>query len=236
MADRPDLADALARAAREINSPHDLESTLDAIVHAAQRSLPGVEHVGISVVHRDGKIETQAGTDQLVWDVDGIQYELGEGPCLHAIEAVDSPVVVVDDLRHDQRWPRYVPRALERGVKAQLGLRLYTEDETLGALNLYSTDSDTIDPELVHVAELFATHAALALGRARREQSLNEGLASRKLIGQAIGIVMERYELDEDRAFGYLVRVSQHGNVKLRAVAQELVDQANGRRDEEKTG
>ena len=225
MAARPDIADALAQAAREINSPHDLTSTLDAIVHAAERSLHGIDHVGISIAHRDGKIETQAGTDQLVWDLDALQYELEEGPCVHAIRT--QPVTVVNDLRHEQRWPHYVPRALEYGLKAQMGLRLFVDDETIGGLNLYSTDGDRIDPDVVHTAELFAAHAALALGRAQREEELNCALANRKMIGQAIGIVMERYELDEDRAFQYLVRVSQHSNIKLRDVAQELVDQAN---------
>jgi len=227
MADRPDIADALAQAAREINAPRDLESTLDAIVNAAERSLQGVDHVGISIAHRDGKIETKAGTDQLVWELDTLQYELREGPCVHAIQV--EPVTVVNDLRHEQRWPRYVPRAIEYGLKAQMGLRLFVDGETLGGLNLYSTNGDSIDPDVEHTAQLFATHAALALGRARREEDLYTALANRKVIGQAIGIVMERYQLDEDRAFQYLVRVSQHSNVKLREVAQELVAQGNDR-------
>src|SRR5690606_1122688 len=101
-----------------------------------------------------------------------------------------------------------------------MGLRLFTEQATLGGLNLYSTQTDTIDPDVQHVAELFATHAALALGRARHVEDLNTALQTRKVIGQAIGIVMERYQLDEDRAFQFLVRVSSHSNVKLRDVAQ----------------
>lgn len=225
MNDRPDIAAALAKAAREINAPRDLDATLHAIVETAARSLDGIDHAGISITHLDGKVETQAGTDQLVWEVDQLQYDLGEGPCLHAIR--EQPVVWVNDLRHDQRWPRYVPRALEYGVRAQLGLRLYAEDETLGGLNLYSTSTDTIDPDVEYTAELFAVHAALALGRARQEDQLNAALATRKIIGQAIGIVMERYELDDESAFRYLTRVSQHSNIKLRDVAQELVDQRN---------
>lgn len=225
MRDRLDIADALARAAREINSPPDLGRTLDAIVETAARSLDGIDHVGVSIVYRDGKVETQAGTDQLVWEVDQLQYDLNEGPCLWAI--TDEPVVLVNQLRHEQRWPRYVPRALEHGITAQLGLRLYSDEETLGGLNLYSTSTDTIDADVEHAAELFAVHAALALGHARQEEHLNIALQTRKVIGQAIGIVMERFHLDEDRAFRYLLRVSQHSNTKLRDVAQELVDQRN---------
>ena len=224
MADEAQTAEALLQVAREIHAQHDLASTMEAIVQSARRSL-AVDHVGISIVHRRGGVETVAGTDPLVWELDAIQYELDEGPCLEAFQA--EPVTVANRLRHDQRWPRYVPRAVERGVAAQMAVRLYLEDETLGGLNLYSTTADVIDPDVQHLARLFASHAALALGKARQEEDLNAALATRKVIGQALGILMERYQLDEDRAFRFLVRVSQASNVKLRDIAQELVDQRN---------
>ncbi|WP_109473379.1 ANTAR domain-containing protein [Ornithinimicrobium cavernae] len=219
------IAEGLALAAREINASHDLEATLDSIVHTAVGALPGMDHAGISVAHRNGKVETRAGTGQLVWELDALQYALREGPCAHAIDI--EPVTVANKLRHDQRWPNYVPRAVRMGVRAQIGLRLYVEEKTLGGLNLYSVEADTIDPDEVHTAELFASHAALALGRARRESELSEAIGTRKVIGQAIGMVMERYEIDEDRAFQFLVRVSTTSNVKLRDIAQEIIDTAN---------
>jgi GAF domain-containing protein len=233
MTDRSSIADSLTEVARELNAQHDLSSTLDAIVHAAERSLPGLDRVGISIVHRDGRIETMAGTDQMVWELDALQYELHEGPCYDSIER--EAVMVANELRHDQRWPRYVPRAVAQGVRSQMGLRLFLESETLGGLNLYSTEVERIDPDVQHLAELFATHAALALGKARHVDHLNTALQTRKVIGQAIGIVMERYQLDEHRAFQFMVRVSSHSNVKLRDIAQELVDQSNHTGGQRKT-
>jgi AmiR/NasT family two-component response regulator len=113
-------------------------------------------------------------------------------------------------------------------LRSQLGIHLYTDAHHLGGLNLYSSTSDTIDPDVEHLAELFATHAALALGRAQREEGLHSAMASRQLIGQATGIVMERYGLDEKSAFGYILRVSSHSNVKVRDVAHEIVARTNG--------
>ncbi|WP_346007893.1 ANTAR domain-containing protein [Janibacter terrae] len=107
------------------------------------------------------------------------------------------------------------------------GLRLYMAEETLGGLNVYATTTDHIDPDVVHTAELFAAHAATALGHARREDQLNEALATRKAIGQAIGLVMERYQITEDHAFQFLVRVFTTSNIKMRDLAQELIDTAN---------
>ena len=118
-------------------------------------------------------------------------------------------------------------KAVELGLRAQLAVRLYEEDETVGGLNLYSTDAETVDPGAVHLAELFATHATIALGRARVEDRLNEALTTRKVIGQAIGIIAERYKITDDRAFHFLVRASTASNIKLREVAQEVVDTAN---------
>lgn len=222
---RPSLAVALAEAARMIDGSSSVEETLAAIAAAAAVSVPDIDQVGISVIHRSGEIETRAATGQLVWDLDGLQYELGEGPCVSAM--LDQPVVVVDDLRHEQRWPRFTPRAVASGLQAQLAVRLFHEDSTLGALNMYATQATTIHREALEAAELFAAHAALALGRARREEQLHEALQTRKVIGQAIGVLMERYGIDEDRAFDFLVRASSTSNVKLRDVAREVVDRTN---------
>ena len=220
-----DAARSLALLAREINQPRDLDATLQAIVESAQRSMPGIDQVGISIAHRDGTIETRAATGDLVWQLDSLQYGINEGPCVYAIKV--EPVVKVEHALHEPRWPRYMPQAVEMGLRAQLGLALYNDAVTLGGLNMYSTSSDTIDPEVENLAELFAAHAAVTLGRAQREDQLRTALTSRQLIGQAVGIVMERYGMDETRAFDYLARVSSHSNVKLRDVAQEVVDQTN---------
>ena len=222
--DPEQFASAIAQAARQIHSQHDLPSTLQAIVETAQRSLAGIDHAGVSVTHRDGRIETLAATDQLVLQLDELQYELNEGPCLDAIRR--DRVVRVENARLEQRWPRFIPRAVALGLRAQVGLRLF-DAKTLGGLNLYSTQADTLDPDTLVMAELLATQAALALGHVRQEENLNQALFTRKVIGQAIGILMGRYELDEDRAFAFLTRVSQEGNIKLRDVAAKLVNTTN---------
>jgi len=112
-------------------------------------------------------------------------------------------------------------------------MRLYLDEQSRGGLNLYSTTSDTIDAETEFLAELFASHAALAMGRLRIEENLSAALASRTTIGMALGVVMERYGMDRDRAFAYLTRIASTSERKLRDVAQHLVEEANqaGRRD-----
>lgn len=131
----------------------------------------------------------------------------------------------MDDVDKEDRWPRYVDEVRRLGLHAQMGLQLYTDDGTLGGLNFYSWKPG-VDPDAVQLAELFAAHAAIALGRARHEHQLNESVASRQAIGTAVGIIMERYRIPEDRAFQFLVRASSTSNIKLRAIAQEIVDSA----------
>ncbi|WP_210438863.1 GAF and ANTAR domain-containing protein [Nocardioides xinjiangensis] len=215
------MAAALAYATETISQPRTLEDTLDAVVHAARTSLPRFGHVSVSERHRSGTIETRAGTDQLVWELDALQYDLDEGPCVQALE--HEPVVVVEHLRHEQRWPRYIPAAAARGVRSQMGVRLFSDGRHVGGLNLYSTDHDEVDLDTAATARLLATHVAVVLGHARHEHELNQALQSRKVIGQAVGILMERYRIDPDRAFQFLVRASSAGNIKLRDVAEEIV-------------
>jgi hypothetical protein len=104
-----------------------------------------------------------------------------------------------------------------------LSFQLYVEKDNLGALNLYSYRPDAFDDESEHVALMFASHAAVAFADAQRIDQLNHKAATRDLIGQAKGILMERYNINADRAFAVLVRVSQHNIRKLRDVAEELV-------------
>jgi GAF domain-containing protein len=225
---RADVSVALTEAARTLNAHRSVDETLDSIVAATLESVPGFNHVGVSVVHRDGTIETRSATDQFVWENDSLQYDLQEGPCFDTLRG--SPVVAAPRIRQDQRWPNYVPRAVTSGLRAQLALRLYVDQDTLGGLNLYSTETEDFSPDAVHLAELFATHAAIALGHARDKEQLSEAIATRQTIGQAVGIVMERYGIDSERAFQFLVRASSTSNIKLRLIAEELVEQADERR------
>jgi GAF domain-containing protein len=228
MQDQPfDLATALAEAADAINRPTSLGDTLDAIVEATLASVPGFTDVGISIRHRGGRIETKSGTGRLVWELDTIQYDLDEGPCVDAIRA--GEMVVVEDVRHEQRWPRYVAAAARTGLRSQIGLGLYDDGRTLGGLNLYSTIAEGVSDQAVQAAQLFARHATIALDKAQSSHHLNEALLSRKVIGQAVGIVMERFQIDEDRALQFIVRASSTSNIKLRDVAAELVDTSNER-------
>src|SRR3954447_6371052 len=106
----PDVAVALAEAASAINAARTLEDTLDTIAGVAQQSLDGVDHVGVSMVRRDGRIETVSATHQVVWELDALQYELRQGPCVESITC--APAAVMDPAAHETRWPLYIPEAL----------------------------------------------------------------------------------------------------------------------------
>lgn len=220
---------SIAAAARTINQSQTLQETLQTIVEVACNSVPGFDQVGISTMHKGGAVETEAHAGDLVLRLDEVQYRKGQGPCVDTLRG--SPIVAAPAIRHDQRWPQYVGEAVRLGVRAQLAVQLYLDDKgILGGINFYSTTSEEVSEEAEAIAQLFATHAAIALGHVKERESLNEALQSRKIIGQAIGIVMERYEMNEDRAFAFLVRASSHSNIKVRAIAQELVDERNARR------
>jgi len=224
-----DIGTVMAAAARSMHEDMSSEAMLQSIVDVAAGSVPGFDRASVSMVERGGREATKAATDDLARGLDLLQYELDEGPC---VDAMQRPgLVEVPCLRHEQRWPRYVRQAVDLGVTAQLSVMLYLDSDktTLGGLNLYATGTEDVSEEARAMAELFATQAAVALGSNRHRLTLNEGLASRQLVGQAIGIVMERYGLEEHAAFQYLVRTSSTTNTKLRLVAQALVDSLNQR-------
>lgn len=216
-----DLIDLMTEVATTLLVPIDLDEALSRITHSVVDAVPAIDHASISVTTRRGEITTLAPTGALPLKADELQYELGEGPCLEA--ALSEPVVQVDDLATDQRWPAYGPKAAALGLGSQLAFQFDAKPHARGALNLYADRPHVLDVESRQLSAMFATMVAVAMGWAQHDQTLANALASRGLIGQAIGILMERYRLDPDRAFAFLVRTSQDGNIKLHTVAERLV-------------
>jgi hypothetical protein len=220
-----ELVDVMAQVAESLRFPADVQEALEAITAGAVDAVPGIEHASISITCKNGKIQTLAPTDVLAVHADELQYELGEGPCLAAV--LEQPVVQVDDIRTDLRWPAYGPRAAqELGIGSQLAFQFRAEPHARGGLNLYSGHPYALTTETRQVGVLFANLAAVAMGWTRQTQTLTEALGTRTTIGQATGVLMERYRLDPDRALAFMVRTSQTANVKLRDVAAGIVDDA----------
>lgn len=222
-----ELIEAAQRLSKSL-TPGDLDHTLRRITAAAVEVLPEVEYASITVKHGDGRLETAAPTDDRLWGVDAAQYELREGPCYAA--AVDSVHVLSPDLAADPRFPKYAATATAVGIRAQAGLRLFDAPSSQGALNLYSTTVGSFE-DIGSVGRLFAHQSAVAIGYAHEIHNLQEALRTRRTIGQAIGILMERYSLTDQRAFAFLTRLSQHGNVKLNRVAEQFVSEAENKNE-----
>jgi GAF domain-containing protein len=217
-----ELAEVFGEVARQLLSEHLVPATLQRIVELAVEHLEACEHAGITVIEA-GRVLSPASSDDVPRIVDAIQAEVGEGPCVDAI--VEHEVFITGDLLSERRWPQFSRRAhQETGVTSILSIRLFVEHDTMGALNLYSTQVDAFDATDVALAAVFATHAAVAMSAARREAHLERKAASHDLIGRAKGIVMALRHISDDDAFALLRDASQRLNVKLTAVAQRVND------------
>ena len=208
-----------AEMARSLQDEPDLAETLDTLIEYARDCL-ACDHAGIHLV-RNREIETAAATDEVIRHADRLQTELGEGPCLQAIW--DDETFVVADTAADPRWPRFGPKAAELGLRSILSVRLQSGEQTIGAINFYCSNTREFDREDVVMAQIFAQHASVALATAKREEGLRFAIDTRHLIGQAQGILMERFSLTADKSFLVLRRYSQDHNVKLRDLAEEIV-------------
>lgn len=216
------VAEMFAEVARALASHDDLQPILAKIVNLAVEHLDSCEFAGISLVE-GRKITSPASSNDIPRIVDSIQAEVDEGPCLDAIR--EHEVFQTDDLKGEQRWPRFANRASEEtGILSILSVRLFLEEDTMGALNLYSTRSAAFDETDIALATVFAAHAAVAMSASRREENLERQVESRDLIGRAKGILMARSHLDDDQAFDLLRRASQRLNIKLIKVAEQVVE------------
>lgn len=214
------MVERLAHAARELQDEPDAQQTMEKVVEIARELVPDAEQAAISLIHRDNRIDTPAASSDVVVRVDELQYETDEGPCLDAIRVQET--VRSDDIGTDDRWPSWGPRAAEEtGVRSMMCFRLFTLEDTVGGLNLYSGTVGAFDETDFENGQVLAAHSAVAVARAQQVANLKVAMDTRTVIGQAQGILMERYGVDAERAFQVLRRVSSH--VKLRDVALELV-------------
>jgi hypothetical protein len=201
--------------------PGDLDTTLANITSAAVEVLPQVQYASITLRHPDGGLDSYAVTDELVADLDQHQYALQEGPCYDATTA--GRYALASDLSADERYPHYGPVAVQAGIHSQAAIRLFENARTACGLNLYSREVGALDKAQT-VSRLFSHQAAVALAYSVEVTTLNEAVRSRTQIGQAIGIVMERYKIPEQQAFAFLTRLSQNSNIKVRQIADQLID------------
>ncbi|NYI68716.1 GAF and ANTAR domain-containing protein [Spelaeicoccus albus] len=215
-----DTWDALSEIARALQQEDDPEQILVDIVDGAIQLVPGVDAGSISFVLNRKKSGSRAASGELPSQIDAVQNELNEGPCLRAV--YDHPIVRVSDMRSETRWPTFARRAYELGVGSMIAFQLWVEDENLGALNLFARDPGAFDEETERIGLLYAAQAAVAYAETQKTAQLSQAIETRDLIGQAKGILMERYKMSAGQAFRVLVRSSSTSNKKLHVLAEEL--------------
>ena len=186
-----------------------------------------------TIMRPDGKPATVACSDPLAARVDEVQYELDDGPSLHAMR--DGRVVRIEDTAEKARWPEFEAQAASHGIRSCLALPLNADGKTVGVLNLYAREASAFGAAESRLAENFAENASGALSLAIKLAShaaligqLRSSLASRGVIDQALGIIMARDHCTQDRAFAILRSASQNSNVKLRAIARAVVTSVTG--------
>lgn len=217
-----DLAKAFADLAAQLQLKKGSTDTLQAIVHSAARIVPGARWAGVSIV--DGKaVVPKVPTSPEVAELDRMQSDLSDGPCLTSLRGHHT--VLVDDMRTDPRWPRYVRAARQQGILSLLSFRLFVEGSSLGALNIYSDKSCAFTEDSIIQGEVLAQHAAVAMIGAAAETQFEVGLATRDIIGEAEGVLMRWMDLTRLQAFRLLTRLSQQSDTKLVEIARLVVEQ-----------
>ncbi|MGV0745135.1 GAF and ANTAR domain-containing protein [Mycolicibacterium sp. XJ870] len=200
----------------------DVDAVLSELAESGVSYIPTAQHGGITIATRDGKLHTAAATSDYAVLLDKIQQRCAEGPCLTA--AWEQHITKIDDVETEQRWPAYCKDARdETPIRSIMAFQLYADQQTMGALNFYAEQPYAFDAEAIEAGLIVATHTALAWNLLRRDEQFRSALASRDIIGQAKGMIMERFKIDSVQAFEVLKRLSQSSNVPLADIARDIV-------------
>lgn len=215
--DAAGFAAALTELALTVHSGAD---PLTVITQGAIDIIPGAELAALVILAGPRQLEACAVTGPLPPQIIGLQNEVGEGPCLEASK--QQGVVWVADVATETRWPQFVAGAIRLGVGSMMCTPLVVENRIYGSLSLASASPDAFDEESQAMASVFAANITLALAGEEWRRNMTVALSSRDVIGQAKGILMERYRVTPDEAFALLVKASQRTHTKLRTVSDEL--------------
>jgi len=217
---RRGTAAEFAEIAASLHGAGSVEETVEMILEYTLQAVD-CTHAAVTFI-RGSKVETMTATDPIIEKLDAAQMELGEGPDVELLHGDYS--VLSNDLGSDPRWPRWGEAAAAIGVHSMVGARLYTGAEAIGSLNAYDVHPHHFTEADEGVVQILARHAAIAVTNVHDTQGLHRALDSRKVIGIAEGILMERFGLDDSQAFEVLRRYSSTRNIKLRDVAQIVVE------------
>lgn len=179
------------------------------------------DYAGVSELMGDGTFRTIGATAPLVEEVNELQYRSGQRPCIDS--TAQAGLLHSSDAGVDPRWPVWGPDARRRGIGGLVSVALAAAERSLGALNLYRRGASGYTAEDLDTAERIGAHASIALFHLRDAEHLWKAIDARHMVGQAQGILMERFNISAEAAFSLLRRLSQEGHVKLRLIAEQVI-------------
>ncbi len=222
-------ATAYASLSQLVYADRPLADTLERVAVLATHALGEAPEVSLTLIEEE-RAWTAATSGPVALGLDGTQYDMGSGPCLDAARCGETIKVTMDG--SDQPYPQFRRAARGQGVTHTMSVGFSTGDQVMGAMNIYSSTGRPLGNDSDRIARAFAVCAGIVLGNleryrlaAARASHLEVALLSRAPIEQAKGILMTRHRCTSEEAFKILLDVSQHQNVKLRVIAQSLVDQ-----------
>ena len=201
----------------------DSDTVIAELAEHAAAEIPGAQYAGVTVTRNGKHIDTPATTHKWPLLLDEIQQRHREGPCLTA--AWEEKTVHVANMETDERFPLYARDALaETPIRSVMAFQLWIAGETMGALNVYAETANAFSEETRAIGLVFAAHSSVAWNAARRDEQFKKALSSRDVIGQAKGMLMERYGVNAIQAFELLRKLSQDSNTPLISIATDLVE------------
>lgn len=222
--------EVFAELARLVYAAEHMAQVHQALVDAAPLLVPGVDRASL-MLQRNGQLATVASTDEIAREIDAAELRLGEGPCLDAI--VDEAPQLEPDFAQSSSWPRLSDYLLrETPVRGGFGFRIVVDGGKIGALNLWSDTPRRLDEESTNHASVLAAFTSVAVSADHHRlqaETLRQGLHSNREIGKAIGLLMAFHKVDDDEAWEILRRTSSEMNMKVAAVAREIIDHQNRR-------
>jgi GAF domain-containing protein len=225
--DNPRLADVLKDLAMAILTDTSLKADLERLARLACRLIDACSGASISMLI-DGEPSTVATTDRVTLELDMVQYDNDEGPCVAALRGGDA--IRIGFLPNDERFPHFAVGAADRRVLSVLSTPAIDHGTIVGSLNVYSRQAEAFERQAHDIALVIAAEVAnavvksFALGTAHNARDMiQEQHDETVLFSQAQGVLMAVHDCSSAQARDLIERAAGSNGERLITTAERIL-------------
>jgi GAF domain-containing protein len=189
------IASSYAQLVLRLHAADSVPQVAQTVVDFARLQLP-CAYAALILTSRGRGSEIAAATDDAAYQLSALDLPSARGR--QPTGSTDAVILVPDTEIGEAAPPVWSSQARRMGIRSTAHFQLGLSTRSIGVLALHSLEPDGFTAQDLSAGTVLARHAAIALASARQRETMAEAVEAKMMVSQAVGILMERFDLDHD--------------------------------------